>query len=76
MITLSMVKYVTKTSSLVKNRYNSKTYDRIVVSVKKGRKAKITDHAKLHGKSLNAYINGLIENDMQSLYPNNGPSLP
>ena len=54
-----------KTSTESKARYNAKAYDRIIFTVKKGHKAEIKAHAESKGfKSLNAYINDLIEKDM------------
>ena len=45
-------------------KYNEKAYDRIEVKVYKGQKDKIKAHAESKGMSLNAYINDLIEKDM------------
>ena len=45
-----------KTSSMVKNRHNAKVYDRILVVVPKGRKAKLQAHAAGRGESLNGFI--------------------
>lgn len=45
-------------------KYNEKAYDRIEVKVYKGQKDKIKAHAESKGMSLNAYINDLIERDM------------
>lgn len=53
-----------KTSAAVKNRYNSKTYDRIAVVVAKGRKAIIQAAAEKAGLSLNAYIAKAIDRQM------------
>ena len=53
-----------KTSSVVKNRYNAKAYDRFIVTVKKGKKEKIQAYAAALGKSLNGYIVDLIDKDM------------
>ena len=53
-----------KTSAAVKNRYNSKAYDRIAVVVAKGRKAIIQAAAERAGLSLNAYIVKAIERQM------------
>lgn len=53
-----------KTSAAVKNRYNSKAYDRIVVVVSKGRKGIIQAAAERAGLSLNAYIVKAIERQM------------
>lgn len=53
-----------KTSSEVKERYNSKAYENIRLRVKAGQKEKIVAHAKDKGMSLNSYINLLIDADM------------
>ena len=45
-----------KTSSTVKDRYNRKAYDAIVLRVIKGRKDEIRAAADKAGLSLNAYI--------------------
>ena len=47
-----------------KNKYASKTYDRIALLVKKGDREKIKAHAESKGMSLNAYINMLIDKDI------------
>ena len=47
------------------NKYNTKTYDRINVNVKKGEREKIKAYAESKGMSLNAYICNLIEKDMK-----------
>ena len=52
-----------KTSSTVKERYNQKTYDRIVFRVKKEEsptKEEIEKEAQKNGKSLNGYITDAI----------------
>lgn len=55
-----------KTSSIVKDRYNSKAYDEIKVRVPKGNKETIKAHADAHdGGSVNAFINRAIEETMQ-----------
>jgi len=54
-----------KTSSVVKDRYNAKTYDEIKVRVSKGRKAEIQSHAETHGQSVNGFINSAIEEKME-----------
>lgn len=46
------------------NKYSAKAYDRLAISVYKGQREQITAHAKEKGLSLNAYINGLIAQDM------------
>lgn len=55
-----------KTSSAVKDRYNSKAYDEIKVRVTKGQKEKIKAHAaKKDGGSVNAFINRAIDETME-----------
>lgn len=44
--------------------YNEKAYDRIALTVKRGRREQIRAHAADHGESINGYINRLIEQDM------------
>ena len=45
-------------------KYSAKAYDRLAIRVKKGEADKIKAHAESLGLSLNAYINKLIEEDM------------
>ncbi len=45
-------------------RYNKKTYDRIEIFVRKGRKQVIKDFAKKQGKSTNRFINDAIDKAM------------
>ena len=54
-----------KTSAASKNKYNAKAYDRIVISVPKGQKAIIKRYAESKGKSVNAFILGLINAEME-----------
>lgn len=42
-------------------RYNRKTYDRIEIKVKKGRKDKIVKYANQQGKSVTQFIVDLID---------------
>ena len=47
------------------NEFNKQAYDRLNIQVAKGRKAIIEEHWKAKGyKSLNSYVNALIEQDM------------
>ena len=46
-------------------KYGKKNYDQILVKVKKGERAKIKAFAESKGKSVNAFIIGLIEEAMQ-----------
>lgn len=48
-----------------KNEFILRSYDRINLTVPKGHKDIIKDHADKLGKSVNAYINDLIEQDMK-----------
>lgn len=43
------------------NEYISRTYDRINVTVEKGRKDIIKSHADAHGESVNKFIRRAIE---------------
>ena len=53
-----------KTQTHWSNEYNAKAYDRIALSVKKGRRDAIRAHAAANGESINGYINRLIDEDM------------
>lgn len=46
------------------NGYIKEKYDRINLTVPKGRKEEIRKKAAAGGKSVNEYINSLIDNDM------------
>ena len=46
-------------------KYNSANYDKILVTVKKGRREAIKAHAAAHGESLNGFINRAIEETME-----------
>jgi hypothetical protein len=48
-----------------KRKYNSKTYERLEITVKAGEKEKIKQRAGKIGKSINAYITDLIYADMK-----------
>ncbi len=48
------------------NEYAKQNYDRCIFNVQKGKKSIIEKHWKMKGyKSLNAYINDLIDKDMK-----------
>jgi len=53
-----------RTTSEVKNRYNTKTYDFIKLAVKKGEKDKIKELAAMQGKSLSGFIIDLVNREM------------
>ena len=53
-----------KTSSAVKNRYNAKAYDRLAITIPKGRKQALEAFAREHGESVNGMVNRLVRADM------------
>ena len=55
---------MSKTSTAVKNRYNTKAYDRIIISVPKGKRDIYKTHAASKGKSLAGLIKELLDKDM------------
>lgn len=52
---------MTNPSTTAKNKYNAKSYDRVALQVKKGKKETIKAHALNQGESLNGFINRAIE---------------
>lgn len=49
------------------NKYMKEKYDRCIFNIPKGQKAVLEKHWKAKGyKSLNAYVNDLIQKDMKS----------
>lgn len=50
----------TKEQQAVQNKWIAKTYDRINLTVKKGQKAVIQEHAEAQGESVNGFINRAI----------------
>lgn len=44
-----------------KNKYNAKNYDRVTLSVPKGKKEEYKEAAMAEGKSLNAFIVECVE---------------
>lgn len=46
--------------------YNEKNYDRISLTVPKGKKDEIKAYAESKGETVNAYINRLIDEDMKN----------
>jgi hypothetical protein len=63
---------VSKKQQACVNRYMAAHYDRVNLTVPKGRKSVISDRAKSLGMSANAYINMLIDADL----PSNGDNSP
>lgn len=54
-----------KTSAKSKNEWIAKAYDRINLTVPKGRKAELQAIAERHGQSVNGFINGLIDKALE-----------
>jgi len=46
-------------------KYNAKTYDRLEITVKKGRKAELKAYADKRGESLNGFVNRAIVETME-----------
>ena len=44
--------------------YNEKAYDRLAITIPKGRKADVEAHARSRGKSINGLVNDLLRDDM------------
>ncbi len=55
-----------KSSTKAQNKYIYKTYDRINLTVEKGRKENIKEHAKIYDNgSVNGFINRAIKETME-----------
>ena len=54
-----------KASTRAQNRYITKSYDRINLTVYKGDKDEIRMHAEQHGESVNAFIQRAIREQIQ-----------
>ena len=68
MVLLCVVKtsQQSKTSTASKQKYNEKAYDRIALTVKKGTKDHLKNHALQQGETLNGFINRAIANQIQT----------
>lgn len=55
---------VSKAQQRAVNKYMSTNYDRINLTVDKGRKELIRAHAESHGESVNGFINRAIDETM------------
>lgn len=55
-----------KTSAASKNKWNEKAYDRINLTVSKGKKDKIKEHAESRGESVNGFINRAIDETIKN----------
>lgn len=47
-----------------KRAFNEKTYERLAITIPKGRKAAVEAHAKQKGESVNGLVNSLLRADM------------
>jgi hypothetical protein len=54
----------TKGSTEYKRAFSEKAYDRLAITVPKGRKAAVEAHAKAKGESVNGLVNTLLQADM------------
>jgi predicted HicB family RNase H-like nuclease len=54
-----------KASTKAQNKYIAKTYDRVNLTMPKGKKEKIQAQADSQGMSVNAYINAAIDEKME-----------
>ena len=58
-------KKVSKAQQAAVNRYMSKNYDRINLTMPKGKKERIHSRANTLGLSVNGYINQVIDEDLE-----------
>lgn len=54
-----------KASTKAQNKYIAKAYDRINLTMPKGKKDAVQDHAAKNGESVNAFINRAIDEAME-----------
>jgi len=54
-----------KTSAAVKNKYNAKAYDRVNLTMPKGKKEQVQDFAATTGESVNGFINRAIDETIE-----------
>lgn len=54
-----------KASTKAQNKYIAKAYDRINLTMPKGKKDAVQDHAAQNGESVNAFINRAIDEAME-----------
>ena len=64
---------VSKAQQKATNKYISKVYDRINLTVPKGNKDVIQAHAEAHSESVNAFINRAISEAMERDNATRGP---
>lgn len=56
---------VSKAQQRAVNKYVKANYDRILLTMKKGRKELVQAHAEARGESVNAFINRAIDETME-----------
>ena len=54
-----------RASAASKNKWNAKTYDRVNLTMPKGKKEVLQARAEAQGESVNAYINKAIDQRME-----------
>lgn len=54
-----------KASTASQNRYIKKAYDRVNLTMKKGKKEAVQQHAEQRGESVNGFINRAIDEAME-----------
>lgn len=54
-----------KASTKAQNKYIAKAYDRVNLTMPKGKKDAVQLHASQHGESVNAFINRAIDEAME-----------
>lgn len=59
---LKGVLYVPKKQTEWTRAFNEKAYDRLAITIPKGRKQAVEAFAKDHGKSVNGLVNDLLQN--------------
>lgn len=62
----------TKANQRAVNKYVKNNYDRVNVTMPKGRKEAIQAHAEAQGESMNAFINRAISETMEREKPDKG----
>lgn len=56
---------VSKAQQKAVNKYVRENYDKLLLTMPKGRKAEIQAHAKVHGESVNGFIGRAISETME-----------